>query len=166
MRDKKIVITSLFLISWAGMIVYASSQPYADQDVRPMLENFSLDWVGQLFGFVHFSYAGSEVSVEARGPAAFIEFFIRKGAHLITFTVLGSLFMWVYHTANIRLPKAIALSLLSVGIFASIDEYRQFLHPDRSGLIEDVILDTVGGILGIIIYIALRRRAFRNKAKA
>src|SRR5690349_8006807 len=80
------------VIIWAGVIFYASSQPYEEQDLRPFLsEQFPLEWVDTYFGWISFDYAGAEVSVVHLGEASFVEFFIRKGAHLTVYLILASL---------------------------------------------------------------------------
>ncbi|ADC49290.1 VanZ family protein [Alkalihalophilus pseudofirmus OF4] len=158
MKNRKVLLTTGLLVLWAGMIIFASSQPYEDQDLRPILEGVPLDWVENVFGFVNFTYSNSEISVAERGPAAFIEFFIRKGAHVVVFAVLGALLMRIAVSLNIRHIPAGITALMGVFIFACIDEYRHLMNPERTGLFEDVILDTVGGAIGIAIYLIIRKK--------
>ena len=42
------------------------------------------------------------------------------------------------------------LAFMLTSGYASFDELRQVFHPGRTGLMEDVILDSVGGLVGII----------------
>ncbi|WP_368665704.1 VanZ family protein [Pseudomonas sp. 2995-3] len=44
-----------------------------------------------------------------------------------------------------------------------MDEIRQYYHPDRTGMVEDVILDAIGGIIGIAIIIYWRKRFWFKK---
>ncbi|WEG16638.1 VanZ family protein [Alkalihalophilus pseudofirmus] len=160
--NKKVIVTLILLSIWLGVIIYSSSQPYSDQDIQPLLQNWNLEWVYSLLGSISFTYGGSEISVIARGPAAFIEFFIRKGAHLLVFSILGFLLTRIFLALNYKVPTAIMLTLMIIFPFACIDEYRHLLHPDRTGLFADVILDTIGGVIGVLSYLIVRRYKKRS----
>lgn len=147
------------LLCWIGLIHFSSSQSYEDQNVQPLFQGVNLDWVNQWFSWVSFQYGGTIVSLETRTPAAFVEFFLRKGAHVFVYAVLGVL---VYRLAKQYLLSkfwAGSTAWLFVILYASIDEYRQFLHPYRTGLVEDVILDSIAGLLGILIFIGGARHS-------
>ncbi|MDG5786709.1 VanZ family protein [Evansella sp. AB-P1] len=153
------------LVVWVGLIYFSSSQPYERQNVQPILQEFDLEWVETVGSNVSFKYGDSIISLQYRDPAAFIEFFIRKGAHLFVFAVLGIL---AYRLAYILIEKRMKSAIIAwlfVTIYASIDEFSQLLHPNRSGMIEDVILDSVGGIIGVGIIILWRRRNNRFKVE-
>lgn len=138
-------------------MAYMSAQPYTEQDLRPMLRGFDLSWVERWLGWVNFTYASSEISVAYRGPAAFLEFFIRKGAHLAVFATLGFLCIRLLTAWSMKMVIRAAITLFIVMTVAAIDEYQHFLHPGRTGLFEDVVLDTVGGLIGMGVYVMLFR---------
>ncbi|MGM7702978.1 VanZ family protein [Pseudalkalibacillus sp. Hm43] len=146
---KKFIVYWLPVLLWAGVIFYSSSQPYEDQDIKPFLSGkIPLEWVNT-FSFVNFDYAGEEVSIEALGEARFLEFFIRKGAHLTVYFILGVLLFRAQYrtkTLNYSLWLAIILGVL----YAASDEIHQGFTPNRSPHVEDVLIDTVGIILGTI----------------
>ena len=74
---------------------------------------------------------------------------VRKCAHVFEYFVLGILLMGcIYNKNNTKLLYLIILVLF---IYASIDEYHQ-LYTGRTGMFRDVILDTLGGSLGVISY--------------
>lgn len=97
------------------------------------------------------TYGGSVVSISESGYFSFVEFFIRKAAHFFIFFVIG--FFWVLglrkRVKEQWLVFLLAL-LLSVG-YASFDEFRQVFHPGRSGMMADVVLDSAGAAVGIIL---------------
>ncbi len=161
-RRRKLMGTLVLLLAWAGIMAYMSAQPYTDQDLRPMLRGFDLSWVERWLGWMKFTYASSEISVAYRGPAAFLEFFIRKGAHVLVFATLGFLSMRLLTVWSLKMITRAGLALFVVVTVAMIDEYRHFLHPGRSGLIEDVVLDAVGGMIGIGLYWVLYRMKYRG----
>ncbi|MFD1639763.1 VanZ family protein [Evansella tamaricis] len=146
------------LAAWMGMIHFSSSQPYETQNVQPIIREINLQWVTNWFSWVSFQYGDTLVSLETRSPEAFLEFFIRKGAHLFVFAVLGIL---AYRVINYLLSKTKTSALLSwlfVTGYAAVDEFRQLLHPNRTGLTEDVILDSIGGAIGITAFLILRKK--------
>ncbi|NEU30288.1 VanZ family protein [bacterium LRH843] len=157
------ITTIMLLIVWAAIMGYMSAQTYSQQDVRPMLRNFDLSWVESLFGWVNFTYSSGEISVAARGPAGFIEFFIRKGAHVTVFATLGFLCVRLLTLWSGKMFVRVGVALLLVVFAASIDEFRHFLNPGRSGLVEDVVLDTCGGAIGIAIHQILHRLKARRR---
>ncbi|MCD8500644.1 MAG: VanZ family protein [Bacillaceae bacterium] len=137
---------------WASIIFYASSQPYEQQDLRPMLgEMFDWTFVEAYFSSISFSYGGSEVSISERGTAGFVEFFIRKGAHVFVYFTLGFLIYRLLNQYIKRIDQRIGLSFFIVVFYAAFDEIHQFFRPNRTGLIDDVVLDSIGGLLGIMI---------------
>lgn len=78
--------------------------------------------------------------------------FVRKAAHFSIYAALGFFshgFLITFR--NIRNYKAMLFSLIFVLMYAASDEIHQLFIPLRSGQISDVILDTLGGILGILI---------------
>lgn len=150
-------------ILWAGLIFYASSQPYENQDLRPALSsNFNLNFTEELFSDVAFYYAGSEVSIETRGVEGFVEFFIRKGAHLGVYFILGFLVFRLIRTYISQPSKTFFISFFLVVLYAATDELHQYFVPNRTGIIDDVILDSIGGLLGIIVAIFLYKKRNRR----
>ncbi|PAF24565.1 hypothetical protein CHH61_18060 [Shouchella clausii] len=152
-RFVKIAVVVLLLAAAIGIIAYSSSTPYANQDMRGILSRLPLSWLEQTFiGQISFVYGGRPVGIAYTGVEAFVEFFLRKGAHFVSFFVIGALacrlFAYIF-----RLRFASFFALLFVIGYASFDEYRQSLVPDRTPLLEDVLLDTAGGITGILLVV-------------
>lgn len=80
-----------------------------------------------------------------------IESIIRKIAHFSLYTLVGLLLMAICSTYNINEKLKVIISL-SIGIIYAIsDEIHQMFIAGRSGEITDVIIDTLGVALGIII---------------
>lgn len=147
-----------------AVLYYSSSMSYQDQNVQPILHQ----WLENepfrgLLERVSFVYAGSEISVESSGYIGFIEFFIRKGAHFVSYFFLGLFwFLGLRNRVNNLYLTALLALLLSVG-YASFDELRQSFHPNRTALMEDVILDSAGALVGIIMGIVPTKPVKRRK---
>jgi VanZ family protein len=134
------------------LIFFSSSQPYEKQDLRPMLARYmNMHMVEYFFSGVVFSYAGKEISVHYLGPAGFIEFFIRKGAHFTTNFIIGFLFFRAWHTHFRHIRSVIIASILGVVLLAIGDEFHQMITPNRTPLVADAVLDSLGGLTGITL---------------
>lgn len=135
----------------AGGIFYSSSTPYGEQDIRPQLSQikFLSNMINQL-DFIHFNYAGKEISVEKLGAAGFLELIIRKLAHFSVFLILS-----FFTTRLVRLytKNFVLIGLILTILYAVSDEYHQSFTADRTPLVQDVVIDSLGAIVGSIIYL-------------
>ncbi|OIN65681.1 teicoplanin resistance protein VanZ [Exiguobacterium sp. KRL4] len=132
-----------------------SSMSYQQQSLIPFLTNqIPLGWV-YAFSFVSFHYE-VPISVASLGPAAFVEFFIRKGMHAGLFFILGTSLVHVLRNRGYRpLPAAFfaATTAVTVGVF---DEFHQQVTGGRTPLVGDVIIDGTGALFGILLYTGIR----------
>lgn len=133
-----------------GLLYLSSSMSYETQSLTSplatILANKPLeDFLSQF----EFTYGGGVVSVAESGYFSFIEFFIRKAAHFFSYFFIG--FFWVLGLRKRVRGDWLAIILailLSVG-YASFDEFRQVFHPNRSGMMADVLLDSAGALTGV-----------------
>lgn len=135
-----------------GVLFYSSSQTYEQQSKIGLLSNLLKNepFKAQLSG-VSFIYAGSEVSIEKSGYFSFIEFFIRKGAHFGTYLILGSSFFLGLVPRMKNFLLVAFFSWLSATGYAALDEFHQMLTGGRTPLFQDVILDSLGALTGVLI---------------
>ena len=61
--------------------------------------------------------------------------------------------------SGFKMRKAVVLSFIICLLYAISDEVHQTLIPGRSGEVSDVILDTIGASIGILIYFQVRKFA-------
>lgn len=150
-----------------ALIFYLSSQTYQQQDLRPQIEkSFPGQSLIKYLGGVDFNYAGQEVSIQNIGIAGFIEFFIRKSAHFSIYFVLGISLVYALKTRG-RLKSILGAIVLSF-LYACSDELHQSFTPNRSPMFHDVILDTIGAAMGVIVIVIVsliwNKRDKRNKS--
>lgn len=81
-----------------------------------------------------------------------INFIIRKLAHLIEYLILTLLTISLFKEYTKKEKIIIITSIIFCFLYACTDEYHQSLIPGRTSLFSDVIIDTTGGIIAIIIY--------------
>lgn len=83
------------------------------------------------------------------------ESIIRKMAHFSIYTLLGFLLMSFVSTYHLKEDKRIGISLLIGILYAITDEIHQKFVPGRSCQITDVIIDSMGVLLGILLLLML-----------
>ena len=88
-----------------------------------------------------------------------LSFIIRKLAHITEYFILGVLMINCLKDYKIKNIFIIAI-LLSI-LYSCTDEIHQLFISGRSGSIIDVMIDSIGIILGIYIYKLFRNKIFR-----
>ena len=162
---KQLIIRIGFTLLIMGIIFYSSSQPYSKQNIQPLIsERLEIpEPIVSLLSKVEFTYAGNIVSVETKGVPGIIEFFIRKGAHFSVYFALAIAVASVIHMWMKKKPLKLAvLTTLFVFLYACSDEWHQSFTGERTPLVQDVMIDTVGGICGVAIFLWWSRRRARK----
>ncbi|WP_334110906.1 VanZ family protein [Thermodesulfitimonas autotrophica] len=160
---KDLVAWWLAVLLMAALIAHFSNQPFADQDLRPELSRRA--WLMQrvrTLPAARFSYDGQQVD-SRRDPAGFVQFWVRKGAHVFFYSLLGLLLAQALAASGLRggarwLGAAGLLLVVAAG-----DEHHQLAVPGRTGRLLDVLIDLAGfGLLAGIAW--LRERHFRFRS--
>lgn len=94
-----------------------------------------------------------ENEIEKENIMNTMERIIRKMAHFSIYTAVGLLLMALVSTYNIKEKNRLIISLTTGIIYATSDEIHQSFVPGRSPMITDVVIDTMGVILGILLII-------------
>jgi VanZ family protein len=160
---KKRIFTIVCFIFIAGLIFFFSSQPYHKQTLIPFLDqHLPKEWFIKHFSNVHFTYGdGEDISIETYGVSHFVEFFIRKTAHVLIFSSF-SIFLFLSLRLFLSSKFSIFLALFLTAGYASFDEFHQYLTGDRTPMWQDAVLDTCAAICGLSIFLLLSI-IFKNK---
>ncbi|WP_141432886.1 VanZ family protein [Bacillus sp. 03113] len=150
---KKLVWYVLPVIVCAGVIFSFSAQTYQEQDMTPWLKDIGEHPVVHQLSGVKFDYGGKEISIKALGPAHFVEFFIRKGAHFSVYFILGLLTARALLSYVQSKKKAIFVSVLFCFLYACSDEFHQGFTGGRTPLFSDVLIDSAGGLSGTLLFL-------------
>ena len=94
-----------------------------------------------------------ENEIEKENIMNTMERIIRKMAHFSIYTAVGLLLMALVSTYNIKEKNMLIITLTTGIIYASSDEFHQRFVPGRSPIITDIVIDTMGVILGILLII-------------
>ena len=141
----KKIIKIILIVSWMMFIFHLSHQPASVS-------------AGQSGGFItmliKIPIIGNIVSPILTSSIG--EFIIRKSAHMFLYFVLALLtFKLIYikdkDFENKVIIKKLLISLAIVFLYACTDELHQLFIPGRSGEFRDVMVDTLGGSIGLCI---------------
>ncbi|WP_155987987.1 VanZ family protein [Gorillibacterium massiliense] len=163
--NRKAIVWLLVCLGWMAIIFNSSSQPYEKQDLRPKLHSWiSEDFVKKYFSHVVFDYAGSEVSIRAKGVPGFVEFFIRKGAHFSVYAALSLSFLMFFRSLKVYRWKGFLFAVAASLLYAISDEIHQSFTADRTPLVQDVVVDFVGAVVGAaILSFILRKKKDKDR---
>ena len=145
--DKKKTLRLVLVIAWMIFIFIMSNQPAE-------VSSQQSDLVVRLLAIV-----GIDMDSYFGDLATFI---IRKSAHMTEYFILFILWyrVLVLYVDN-KKAKLYALGL--VFLYASSDEFHQTFVPGRSGEFKDVMIDTCGGVISLIVTIIYENIKLRIK---
>lgn len=163
---KHIQLLSLLPLLLMGAVVfYFSSQSYKEQTIVPFLErHIDAGTLQHVFPKVEFKYGTTRFNSQTK-PYQFLEFLLRKTAHLTMyglFGIMGYIALLPYRMS--RLSRFLSSCSLLVGI-AILDEWNQSSRALRTGSPKDVLIDLTGGVIGmaaILLLLQKNRRMFGN----
>lgn len=134
-KTTKRVFRWVLFIAWLLFIFIMSNTP-GD------LSTEQSDVIVRLIGKI-----GVDISGEFKNT---ISFCVRKAAHVSEYIVLCVLAFRVISLYVVK-GKARIYSLLFVFLYASSDEFHQYFIPGREAAFRDVLIDTSGGLIGILL---------------
>lgn len=76
---------------------------------------------------------------------------VRKNAHFFAYLVLGILVLNAFRRNEIYGYKNVILAIIVCILYAASDETHQLFVPGRGGQVRDVIIDSTGAGVGIVI---------------
>lgn len=137
----------MLTILWMIVIFIFSSQNGSESSMNNSIVLRILQWAG--------IDATKTISTET------VNFIIRKAAHLTEYFVLG---MLLYKTFSTYFYKAVGIFSIAAGfLYACTDEFHQYFVPGRGPAFMDVMIDTAGVILGVMLLWALTHKKLKNK---
>ncbi|MGR3741428.1 VanZ family protein [Companilactobacillus sp. DQM5] len=159
-------IAGIIFIVMLVSIFISSSMTYKQQTMVPTFSKYltSKPLYGLLSNF-HIHYDGADQSIQTVGYYKFVEFIIRKGAHFGSYFIMGAT-LWVATFSQVKSKLTLFMfSWLSVTGLASLDEFHQQLTGGRTPLVDDVMIDSCGALIGIIMTIIIFSIIYKTRRK-
>lgn len=144
-------LAGILALVWMCVIFAFSAQ--TKEESSAVSESLSYRMVSSTGHFFHWNLDEEQM----REIANTIEYFVRKGAHMTEFAILSILlFVWL-GLWEMALFRRSAAAFLTTAVYAASDEIHQLFVAGRSGRISDVLIDSSGALLGVIVFILLSR---------
>lgn len=158
-----IILTVVVLV----ILFISSSMTYQQQTIVPLLQHYLPDqpFTG-LLSHIEIHYENEIVSLKTWGYYPFVEFLLRKLAHLTVFAALSiGIYYMILDYTNTPWLTFFTAWMTTTGL-AAFDEYHQFLTGGRTPAVQDVMIDSTGAfvacLLCFIISILIKRRKERK----
>jgi VanZ family protein len=137
-------------IIWAALIFIGSSNLLSASQTSSFLERP-----------LHYLFPSA-----SEATLASIHFAIRKGGHLTEYFILAVLAARAFRTSSRAFLRTrwFLVTLLLIIAYSLFDEFRQSFVSTRTASIFDSMIDSVGGLLGLLTMVWLRRGRNENKA--
>ena len=144
----------LFLMA---LIFYFSSQNSADST------EVSRSMGGTVLGILKRILSAFGISTKSLPTAEDIDFFLRKTAHFTIYTALGGSVYHAFRTSRLASRQSLIFAPLWCFIYSVSDEFHQLFTDGRSAQVTDVVLDTLGGIVGTLLALLLWKKFAHKK---
>ncbi len=97
-----------------------------------------------------------------------INHYIRRRGHLTEFAMLGAALMlhinYIYqYIKKINYKKIVAVTMLVVVLYAISDEFHQMFVPGRGPGVKDVVIDSIGGVLGCLLMLFIIKKIVKKR---
>lgn len=157
----------ILALVWMCVIFFFSAQTEGESSA--VSESLSYRMVSSTGHFFHWNLDEEQL----KEIADTIEYFVRKGAHMAEYSVLSILiFIWLGLWEMTLLRKCM-IAFLTSAVYAASDEFHQLFVAGRAGRVSDVLIDSSGALLGVLIYILVyklvqmlrRRKSLKSQAK-
>lgn len=144
MKGKVILGVSVILI-WMALIISLSHQP------APLSNSLSTGVTERIVGMAERLLPGIDLNPRE------LNHVVRKSAHFLIFFVLGMLVTGTLSRLGIKGLRGAVIALLVCVLFAISDELHQLFVIGRGAQVRDVLIDSAGAAVGIILVKGLSR---------
>lgn len=136
MKKKHIYLILCFL--WMLVIFWFSHQP---ANSSQSMSNSIIEMMDRIL----------HTNIVAQGGWLFdtLNFIVRKAAHMSEYAFLAILL--ILYLRECDYPHVFLIGIITVALYAASDEFHQLFIMGRSGQLTDVLIDTCGGIIGMVL---------------
>ena len=151
MKIKGAAVAGMFALLWMAVIFSFSAQE--KEESSAVSEAFSYRVISSSRFFLRLDIDEEDL----KQIAAAIEKGVRKAAHMTEFGILSILFYLWLGGRQFRPVNRALLSVFLAVLYASSDEIHQRFVPGRAGTLGDVMIDSTGALLGVVILIGVKQ---------
>ena len=148
----KKAIKALLLLLWMSLIFFLSAQVANESSETT---NIVIEIIYKLYKTL---FANSNMDIATFSNVVFIP--VRKLAHFSEFAILGILFY--INIKEYTNNKVLLLSVLLSSLYAVSDEIHQLFVPGRACAFIDMLIDSSGAFIGIVLIHLVTNRCLRK----
>lgn len=141
-KKKQAGIFCCLLLIWMGVIFWFSAQKAVQSSHISH---------GISYRVVEYFCGDEKSEEEIEAWSERIEYPIRKAAHMSEYAVLGMLFIGAMSAWERSQKQKYILAQLGASCYAMTDEFHQTFVQGRDGSPRDVLIDSVGCLLGLLL---------------
>ena len=151
MKKRSSTIAGVLALLWMCVIFAFSAQK--KEDSSAVSEAFSYRVISTSNTFFHLNIDEEEL----QRIAGIMESSIRKAAHMTEFGILSVLiYIWLEKRQLKEMNRA-CLAVFLAMLYAVSDELHQLFVPGRAGMLRDVLIDSTGAFLGVVVFIGVKK---------
>lgn len=162
--SKKIIISWILVIFWAGVIFFMSSMDTNESNVtskaviNDVVEKSVETTNGLGITNAHSSKSKMEQIVDKLNHP------LRKVAHASEYFIFTTLILIALKNSGVNGIKMFTVAFVICFIYACTDEYHQIFVNGRTGQFSDTLIDTLGGFISCVMYkFIIKINKFRKK---
>lgn len=149
----RIIRTAAGILALFWMCVIFAFSAQEQEESSAVSESFSYRMVRSADSFLGLNWDDERLHEIADA----IEGYVRKAAHMTEFAILAVLiYIWLGKWQFTK-KKTMLLSMLFTALYAASDETHQLFVAGRSGRITDVMIDSAGAVLGVLIFAGVEK---------
>lgn len=151
-NNKKRIIYGILVIVWMVLVFVFSSQ---NGEESKRTSGYFSDKVVQIIASVK-----TDINVE--DTEEIISFIIRKMAHFSIYFVGGILIFNFVNTFPLKLRNVMLLAFVLGCVYSISDEIHQLFISERAGQIRDVLIDSTGVLIAILLMGKFKEEKWKN----
>lgn len=141
----------ILALFWMCVIFAFSAQE--QEESSAVSESFSYQMVRSADSFFGLNWDDEKLHEIADA----IEGYVRKAAHMTEFGILAVLlYIWLGKW-QFTTGKKMLLAISATALYAASDETHQLFVAGRSGRVTDVMIDSAGAVLGVLIFAGVEK---------
>lgn len=151
-NNKKRIIYGILVIIWMTLVFAFSSQ---NGEESKRTSGYFTDKVVQIIASVK-----ADINIE--DTEEIISFIIRKMAHFSIYFVGGILIFNFVNTFPLKLRNVMLLAFVLGCVYSISDEIHQLFISERAGQIRDVLIDSTGVLIAILLMGKFKEEKWKN----
>lgn len=149
MKKYKKYLPWFFVLLWMLLIFLLSAQPATDSNSLSTVITKKIEVLVE-------NVTNIQLNIED------FNHIVRKAAHFTAYLILGILISIAFSTSIKNRKIQVKIMIICI-LYASSDEFHQLFVPGRGSSVIDVMIDTSGALIGILLYMLIIRIVRKRK---